>query len=101
MLYNHLSGRAWRDAEELELSTLDAEDGVMVFVQWIETKYLDKEVLKVKVLKKGAHQDIREFNQEFDRQSSRLKEVGCQLPDICLAWWYLDKLRLDNTAATP
>lgn len=27
---------------------------------------------------------------------SRLKEVGCTLPDTCLAWWYVDKMRLDN-----
>ena len=106
MLYNHLTGRAWRDAEELDLGALDAEDGVQIFTRWIEAKYLDKEVVKVgksmseffKVLKKGSGQDIREFNQEFDRQTSRLREVGCNLPDLCLAWWYLDKLRLDNTS---
>ena len=49
-----------------------------------------------KVLKKTANQDIRDFNQEFDRQISRLREVGCTLPDNCLAWWYVDKMRLDN-----
>eukprot|EP00435_Cladocopium_sp_Y103_P075845 s9_g66.t1 len=105
-LYNNLSGRAWRDAEELDLSRLDAEDGVDVFIQWISEKYLDKEVVKVgkcmleffKHLKKSNHQDIREFNQEYDRQVSRLKEIGCNLPDICLAWLYVDKLRLENNA---
>ncbi|CAJ1346774.1 unnamed protein product [Effrenium voratum] len=49
-----------------------------------------------KNLKKHHNQDVKEFNQEFDRQSARLKEVGCALPDICLAWWYMDKLRLNN-----
>ena len=24
---------------------------------------------------------------------SRLKELGCTLPDTCLAWWYVDKGR--------
>ena len=65
---------------------------------------MDREVTKVgrymsdffKVLKKTANQDIRDFNQEFDRQISRLREVGCTLPDNCLAWWYVDKMRLDN-----
>ena len=106
MLYNHLSGRAWRDAEELRLEDLDSPDGVQVFRRWIETKYLDREVVKVakvmseffKVLKRTPQQDIRDFNQEFDRQAARLKEVGCQLPNVALAWWYLDKLRLDNNA---
>ena len=104
MLYNSLSGRAWRDAEELDLSTLDAENGVEVFCDWIRARYLDKEVTRVgrcmseffKQLKKGQTSDIREFNQEFDRQLARLREVGCVLPDVCAAWWYLDKLRLDN-----
>ena len=25
-----------------------------------------------------------------------MKEVGCSLPDTRLAWWYVDKMRLDN-----
>ena len=103
MLYNSLSGRAWRDAEELDLSLLDAENGVEIFLSWIKDKYMDREVTKVgrymsdfyKVLRKSANQDIRDFNQEFDRQISRLKEVGRTL-DTCLAWWYVDKMRLDN-----
>ena len=105
-LYNNLSGRAWRDAEELDLARLDADDGVEVFTTWVSEKYLDREVVKVgrcmseffKMLRKSYNQDIREFNQEYDRQLSRLKEVGCNLPDVCQAWWYLDKLRLDNSA---
>ena len=75
MLYNSLTGRAWRDAEELDLGTLDKEDGVETFKVWIMEKYLDKEVVKVgkylteffKTLKRGYQQDIREFNTEFDR----------------------------------
>ena len=51
-----------------------------------------------KHLKKGYGQEIRDFNQEYDRQVSRLKEVGCNLPDLCLAWLYVDKLRLENGA---
>lgn len=105
-LYNNLSGRAWRDAEEIDLALLDDESGVDYFTKWIADKYLDKEVVKVgkcmleffRVLKKQTSQDIREFNQEYDRQVSRLKEIGCNLPDICLAWLYLDKLRLDNNS---
>lgn len=106
MLYNHLSGKAWRDAEELELSQLDREDGVDYFKKWIEHKYLEKEVVKVartmseffKAFKKTSGQEIRDFNQQFDLHIGRLREIGCQLPEICVAWWYVDKLRLDNHA---
>ena len=89
MLYNNLTGRAWRDAEELELGLLDSEQGVEVFVDWIKSRYMDREVTKigrymsdfVKVLKRNTQQDIRDFKQEFDRQVSRLKEVG-RLPRL-------------------
>ena len=105
-LHNNLTGRAWRDAEELDLALLYSGNGVDVFTQWVSEKYLDKEVVKVgkcmleffKHLKKGYGQEIRDFNQEYDRQVSRLKEVGCNLPDLCLAWLYVDKLRLENGA---
>ena len=45
MLYNNLTGRAWRDAEELELGLLDSE--VEVFVGWIKSNYMDREVTKL------------------------------------------------------
>ena len=45
MLYNNLTGRAWRDAEELELGLLDSE--VEVFVGWIKSNYMDREVTKI------------------------------------------------------
>ena len=48
--------------------------------------------------KKGCNQEIRDFNQAHGRQVSHLKEIGCNLPDLCLAWPYVDKLRLDNVA---
>lgn len=84
-LYNNLSGRAWRDAEEIDLTYLDDDAGAAYFTKWVADKYLPKEVVKVgkcmleffRVLKKQPSQDIREFNQEYDRQVSRLKEVGC------------------------
>ena len=106
VLYNGLSGRAWRDAEEIDVMDLDRDDGVDWFVAWITEKYLDKEVVKVgkymsdffKNYKKGHQQEIHEYNMEFDRHVSKLKEVGCVLPGPCLAWWYLDKLRLDNSS---
>ena len=104
VLYNSLTGKAWRDAEELDVSTLDASDGVEVFISWIKERYLDKELVKAgkymsdffKNFKKLPTQDIRDFNMEFDRHIGKLREVGCMLPGACNAWWYVDKLRLDN-----
>ncbi|CAJ1438952.1 unnamed protein product [Effrenium voratum] len=92
------------DDRELDVEWLDGDSGMDYFIDWIRNRYLDREVIKVgkymtdffKNLKKHNNQDVKEFNQEFDRQAARLKEVGCALPDVCLAWWYMDKLRLDN-----
>lgn len=106
LLYNSLTGKAWRDAEELDVTTLDRANGVDVFIQWITQRYLDKEIVKVgkfmseffKAFKRQANQEIREFNMEFDRHIHKMKEVGCVLPGVCCSWWYVDKLRLDNTA---
>ena len=33
-LYNHLSGKAWRDAEELDMDLLDQDSGVDIFLGW-------------------------------------------------------------------
>ena len=106
MLYNGLSGKAWRDAEELDLTILDAANGVDKFIAWIAERYLDKEVVKAgkymsdffKSFKKTADQDIRDYNMEFDRHLAKLKEIGCLFPGVCSSWWYIDKLRLDNAA---
>ena len=76
------------------------------FIGWITERYLDKEVIKAgrymsdffKVFKKTHDQDIRDFNMEFDRHLTKLKEIGCLLPGLCSSWWYVDKLRLDNSA---
>ena len=106
VLYNSLTGKAWRDAEEIDVAMLDAPNGVEVFLDWIKERYLDKEVVKVgkymtdffKHFKRAPHQDIRDYNMEFDRHVAKLKEVGCVLPGVCSAWWFIDKLRLDNAA---
>ena len=105
VLYNNLTGKAWRDAEDLDLSTLDDPYGVERYVAWITQRYLDKEVVKAgkymsdffKFFKKGPNQDIRDYNSEFDRHLAKLKEVGCVLPGLCSSWWYIDKMRLDNS----
>ena len=57
MLYNHLSGRAWQDAEELDLGWLDGEAGVSYFIDWVRNRYLDREVISSsgEVLPCGLH----------------------------------------------
>ena len=77
VLYNGLFGKAWRDAEEIDLAALDSPNGVDVFMQWITEHYLDKEIVKAgkymsdffKHYKRGHAQDIRDF-MEFDRHIS-------------------------------
>ena len=80
MLYNHLTGRAWRDAEELDVEWLDGDSGMDCFIDWIRNRYLDCEVIKVgKYMTdffKNLKKHHKEFNQEFDRQAARLKEPG-------------------------
>eukprot|EP00435_Cladocopium_sp_Y103_P073110 s292_g42.t1 len=66
VLYNGLSGKAWRDAEDLDVGQLDHPQGVERFVAWITQRYLDKEVVK-------AGKYMSEFFKYF-------KRVGCQLP---------------------
>lgn len=46
VLYNNLTGKAWRDAEDLDLSALDDPYGVDRYLAWITQRYLDKEVVK-------------------------------------------------------
>lgn len=106
VLYNSLTGRAWRDAEELDMADLDCDSGVDHFIAWVTNRYLDKEVIKAgrymseffKQFKRQAGQEIRDYNTEFDRHLGKLKEIGCALPGPCMAWWYVDKLRLDNAS---
>ena len=34
-LYNHVGGKAWRDAEEIDLDLLDQDSRVDVFLAWV------------------------------------------------------------------
>ncbi len=104
-LYNKLRDKAWVDAEELDLETLETNYGMTIYEEWIKKRYLDIEINKVgkimkeffRILRRKKGQDIRDFNAEFDRMSNRLKEIGCVLPGLCLAWLYVDKLRLGDS----
>ena len=46
-LYSALSGRAWSFAEELSLDRLATAEGVEYFQEWVRTRLLDLELIKV------------------------------------------------------
>ena len=85
VLYQHLNGKAWIEAERLEIDKLGSEDGVKYFVQWIKERYLDVQVTQIgrglseffRKLRKRPQQSIREYVGEFDRSYARLMECGC------------------------
>ena len=106
VLYQHLTGKAWVAAEELSVDRLAAEDGVQYLVKWITNRYLDLEVTRIgkafseffRRLRRRPGQSIREYNSEYDRLHARLREVGCNLPEDCAAWLYVDRLQLEEAA---
>ncbi|CAE7713298.1 unnamed protein product [Symbiodinium sp. KB8] len=105
LLYQALSGRAWIEAEELQVSELATEDGVEKYKAWIMERYQEIEVGKIaealngffKRLRRSQGQSIREFNASFDRAYARLIEVDCRLPETAKAWAYLNALALNHT----
>ena len=106
VLYQHLSGKAWVAAEELNVDKLAGEDGVQYLVGWITNRYLDLEVTRIgkafseffRKLRRKPGQSIRDYNSEYDRLHARLREVGCSLPEDCAAWLYVDRLQLEEAA---
>ena len=85
---------------------LAEEDGVQYLVRWITNRYLDLEVTRIgkafskffRKLRRKPGQSIRDYNSEYDRLHARLREVGCNLPEDCAAWLYVDRLQLEEAA---
>ena len=106
VLYQHLTGKAWVAAEELSVDNLAKEAGVEYLVTWITNRYLDLEVTRIGKafseffgrLRRKPGQTIRDYNSEYDRLHARLGEVGCNLPEDCAAWLYVDRLQLEEAA---
>ncbi|CAE7506765.1 GIP [Symbiodinium sp. CCMP2592] len=105
LLYQHLSGRAWVESEELSVDALAGETGLKVLWDWIQERYQEVEVSKIaesltaffRRLKRQPGQTIREFNSAFDRSHSRLLEIDCRLPEVAKAWAYLSALSLSSS----
>ncbi|CAE8612681.1 unnamed protein product [Polarella glacialis] len=109
VLFYKLKGRAWTDAETLDIKELQKDHGMDIYKAWVRQKYRDleittigdnmKEFFRNLHLKKG--QSVREFNNEFDRLWKKLSGMGCGLPMLALAWYYLYKLMItDQQEAT-
>ncbi|CAE8696796.1 unnamed protein product [Polarella glacialis] len=109
VLFYKLRGRAWTDAETLDIKELQKDHGMDIYKAWVRQKYRDleittigdnmKEFFRNLHLKKG--QSVREFNNEFDRLWKKLSGMGCGLPTLALAWYYLYKLMItDQQEAT-
>ncbi|CAE7483963.1 unnamed protein product, partial [Symbiodinium necroappetens] len=105
LLYQHLSGRAWVESEELSVESLSGPDGLQVFRDWIQERYQEVEVSKIaetlttffRKLRRQPSQTVREFNSSFDRAHSRLLEIGCKLPEVAKAWAYMSSLGLTSS----
>ncbi|CAE8614373.1 unnamed protein product [Polarella glacialis] len=109
VLFYKLRGRAWTDAETLDIKELQKDHGIDIYKAWVRQKYRDleittigdnmKEFFRNLHLKKG--QSVREFNNEFDRLWKKLSGMGCGLPTLALARYYLYKLMItDQQEAT-
>ncbi|CAE7838363.1 RE2 [Symbiodinium sp. CCMP2592] len=106
ILYQNLSGRAWIEAEGLDVDRLASADGSSYFVDWVKDRYLDVQVTQVgralsdffRRLKRRNGQAIRDYVGEYDRAHARLLECGCKLPDIAAAWVFIDRMCLEEAA---
>ena len=104
VLYQNLSGKAWIEAERLDLDLLSSSNGVAHLVEWVKERYLDVQVTQVgralsdffRKLRKKPGQSIRDYVGEYDRAQARLEECGCSLPNIAQAWVFIDRMNLDE-----
>ena len=105
-LYQHLTDKAWIDAERLDVDRLATKDGVEYLIDWIKDRYLDVQVTQIgrslsgffRGLHRKANQSVRDYMAEFDRAFARLGEVGCHLPDVAAAWVFVDRMGLEEQA---
>ncbi|CAE7227793.1 RE1 [Symbiodinium sp. CCMP2456] len=105
-LYQHLTGKAWVEAERLSVDRLAETSGVDYLVSWVKDRYLDVEITQVgrclsdffRKLRRKPGQSVRDYLSDFDRCLARLNEVGCVLPDLAAAWVLVDRMALEEGA---
>ncbi|CAE7350894.1 unnamed protein product [Symbiodinium sp. CCMP2592] len=103
-LYQHLSGKAWIDAERLDVDKLAGEDGMEYYLSWVTDRYLDVQVTQIgrslgdffRRLRRQQGQSVRDYMSDYDRALARLQECGCHLPDIAAAWVFVDRMALSE-----
>eukprot|EP00439_Symbiodinium_sp_Y106_P078490 s874_g17.t1 len=103
-LYQHLSGKAWIDAERLDVDKLAGSDGMEYYLSWVTDRYLDVQVTQVgrslgdffRRLRRQQGQSVRDYMSDYDRALARLQECGCHLPDIAAAWVFVDRMSLSE-----
>ncbi|CAE7328612.1 RE1 [Symbiodinium sp. CCMP2592] len=106
VLYQNLSGKAWIDAERLDVDRLGLENGAEYFVEWIRERYLDVQITQIgrslsdffRKLRRRDGQTVRDYLSDFDRALARLTECGCSLPDMASAWVFVDRMGLEESA---
>ena len=104
VLYQHLQGSAWVNAESLDVGCLATSAGVEHLKDWVRQHYLDVEVTLVgrslsdlfRKLKRKPQQTFRDYAAEFNRLLARVTECGCRLPDVANAWLFVDRANLDE-----
>ncbi|CAE7487110.1 GIP, partial [Symbiodinium necroappetens] len=106
VLYQNLSGKAWIDAERLDVDLLGMDTGAEYFINWIKERYLDVQITQIgrglsdffRRLRRKDGQTIREYLSDFDRALARLTECGCVLPDMASAWVFVDRMSPEESA---
>ena len=104
VLYQHLAGAAWVNAESLEMERLGSEGGVDYLREWVQQHRLDVEVTQIgrslsdlfRKLKRRPTQTFRDYVAEYNRLLARVTECGCRLPDTACAWLFVDRAALDE-----
>ena len=103
-LYQHLTGKAWIDAERLDVDKLAGSDGMEYYLSWVTDRYLDVQVTQIgrslgdffRRLRRRQGQSVRDYMSDYDRALARLQECGCHLPDIAAAWVFVDRMALSE-----
>ncbi|CAE7849270.1 unnamed protein product, partial [Symbiodinium sp. KB8] len=103
-LYQHLTGKAWIDAERLDVDKLAGGDGMEYYLSWVTDRYLDVQVTQIgrslgdffRRLRRRQGQSVRDYMSDYDRALARLQECGCHLPDIAAAWVFVDRMALSE-----
>ena len=98
-----LKGKAEEACEDLDLDTIKEDDSVEKFMQYLEKRFPEIDVLETPALLetfvkpaciRHKFEEIRDFNNRFNGITSRLKAKNIMVPDEVLADLYIKGARL-------